>query len=64
MWVASPYFQSLDGETSGYWDREADDWIELDTQYNRDLLQALRVARNVLAPQLLQLPLRSPGGAS
>jgi hypothetical protein len=58
------YFQSLDGETSGYWDREADDWIELDTRYNRDLLQALRVARNVLAPQLLQLPLRSPGGAS
>lgn len=58
------YFQSLDGETSGYWDPQADAWVELDSQYNRDLLLALRVARNVVAPQLLQLPLRAPGGAS
>jgi hypothetical protein len=58
------YFQSLDGATSGYWDQQTDDWVELDTQHNRDLLQALRVARNITAPQLLQLPLRAPGGAS
>jgi len=58
------YFQSLDGETSGYWDPVAGDWIGLDAQHNRDLLQALRVARNLVAPQLLHLPLRGPGGAS
>jgi hypothetical protein len=58
------YFQSLDGTTSAYWDNELDDWVVLDEGYNRPLLQAIRVARNLTAPQLLQLPLQAPGGES
>jgi Protein of unknown function (DUF3450) len=56
------YFQSLDGATSGYWNRRDDGWVALDDDHNRDLAQALRVARNLVAPQLLQLPLMAPGG--
>lgn len=57
------YFQSLDGANSGYWDREAQDWIALEPRFNRPLARALRVANNLTAPELLQLPLPVPGGA-
>ena len=58
------YFQSLDRGTSGYWNAADGDWFNLDDAYNRDLTQALRVAENLTAPQLLQLPLMAPGGGS
>jgi Tfp pilus assembly protein PilN len=58
------YFQSLDGATSAYWDATGDQWLPLDKKFNRPLLQALRVARNLSAPQLLRLPLPAPGGDS
>ncbi len=61
---AALYFHSLDGETSGYWDAKEDSWITLDADYNRGLAQALRVAKNLVAPRLLQLPMRVPGGDS
>jgi hypothetical protein len=61
---AALYFQSLDRETSGYWNTADAAWITLDAQYNRNLTQALRVAENLSAPQLLQLPLLAPGGDS
>jgi hypothetical protein len=57
------YFQSLDGERSGYWDREAGEWRQLDREFNRPLARALRVARNLTAPELLQLPMPVPGEA-
>lgn len=55
------YFQTLDGKTSGYWDTINNDWVVLEPDHNRELAQALRVARNQVAPQLLQLPLLVPG---
>lgn len=58
------YFQTLDGETSGYWDADLQRWEVLERRYNRDITQALRVAQNVLAPQLLNLPLPAGGGDS
>lgn len=57
------YYQTLDGERSGAWDRQAGDWVALDAGHNRGLSRALRVARNQSAPQLLELPLLSSGGA-
>lgn len=58
------YFQTLDGRISGYWDTARQDWVLLDESYNRDLARALRVAQNLVAPQLLQLPLPVLGGQS
>lgn len=58
------YYQSLDGSTSGYWDRDQQAWLNLDDRYNRGLAQALRVAQNVTAPQLLNLPMPVPRGDS
>lgn len=58
------YFQLLDGSSSGYWDAQRSEWVDLDPQYNRALTQALLVAKNQTAPQLLQLPMLAPGDAS
>lgn len=56
------YFQSLDGKTSGLWSADDDAWVGLHGDYNRALAQAMRVARNLTAPQLLQLPMMAPDG--
>lgn len=58
------YFQSLDGASSGYWSAEQEQWLPLDSGFNRDIAEALRVARNQVAPALLQLPMMAPGDAS
>jgi len=58
------YFQTLDGRISGYWDTVEQDWVLLDESYNRDLARALRVAQNLVAPKLLQLPMPVAGGQS
>jgi len=56
------YFQTLDGEASGYWSVVKGDWVSLDAAHSRDIAQAVRVAKNQVAPQILQLPLQAPGG--
>lgn len=58
------YFQSLDGASSGYWSAEQEQWVPLESGFNRSVAQALRVAKNQVAPQLLQLPMKAPGDAS
>jgi len=58
------YYQSLDGSSSGYWDPQQQQWFLLEARYNRGLIQALRVAENITAPQLLNLPLRLSGEES
>lgn len=58
------YFQSLDGSASGYWNVQEQQWVPLDEGYNRGLAQAMRVAQNLTAPQLLNLPLPVPRGGS
>lgn len=58
------YFQSLDGKTSGMWSMQQEDWVLLEDSHNRSLAQAMRVAQNLTAPQLLQLPMMAPGGDS
>jgi len=58
------YYQLLDGSSSGYWDKQQQQWLPLEARYNRGLIQALRVAENITAPQLLNLPLRLSGEES
>ena len=52
------YFQSMDGQRSGYWDRAYKQWVEVPREYNEDIKHGLRIARNQLAPQLLALPMK------
>jgi hypothetical protein len=52
------YFQSMDGQRSGYWDRAYKQWVEVPRDYGEDIKHGLRIARNQQAPQMLALPMK------
>ncbi len=49
-------YQTPDRSESGYWDRDANAWIQLDDSYRTPVANALRVARKQTAPDMLQIP--------
>lgn len=53
-------YQSLDGDESGWFNPDTRQWEELDSSYNNSVRQALRVARQQAAPELLMLPVAAP----
>jgi hypothetical protein len=57
------YHQTLDRQRSAIWDAASGTWLTLDAGHNRSLTQAMRVARNQAAPQLLALPVQGSGQA-
>lgn len=57
------YFQTLDGERSGLWDGAAGQWHALPGSDNGPLLNAIRMARKQVPPDLMILPVKMPGGA-
>jgi hypothetical protein len=57
------YYQTLDGRESGIWRSDQDQWQVLPESMNNAIKQAMRVARNQLSPQLLNLPVIKQGGA-
>lgn len=54
------YYQTLDGASSGYWDRAAKQWVELDSSHNEGISQAIRITLDKESPNLMQLPLPAP----
>jgi len=54
------YYQSRDAQQSSAWDKHANSWVALDSQHNRNIRQAIRIAAKQLAPDLLTLPVASP----
>jgi len=50
------YFQTMDGERSGRWNREKKEWQELPRRFNLEIKHGLRIAQNQQAPQMLALP--------
>jgi len=53
-------YQTLDGDDSGWFNPDSRQWEELDSSYNNSVRQALRVARQQAAPELLKLPVAAP----
>jgi len=54
------YYMTLDGLEIGYWDKTADDWVQLSNEYRQPLDRALRIARKQLPPDLTRLPVPYP----
>lgn len=50
------YFQTLDGDVSGRWDKSQGEWVTLSTDYRRAVRDGLRIARKQAPPELLTLP--------
>ncbi len=54
-------YQTTDTETSGAWDQEVGDFVELDSgEYRNAILQGLRIARNQASIDILKLPISAP----
>lgn len=54
------YYVTLDGLEIGVWDKAANGWTELDSEYRLSLDRAIRVARKQLPPELIRLPVPAP----
>jgi hypothetical protein len=54
-------YQSVGGAHTGTWDKEAEDWVELDaSEFKNQVSDGLRVARKQVAPDLLIVPVAAP----
>jgi hypothetical protein len=51
------FYLSTDGREAGWWDSAKASWQPLDSRYIAQLRRGLRMARETLAPDLLQLPM-------
>ena len=52
------YFQSDDTQITGRWDMDADDWV-LDDDARNEVRKGLRMARQLIAPELILIPVRA-----
>ena len=53
-------YQSLDGETVGWWNPNSKAWEELPAEYKSSIARAVRIAKNQEAPNLVKLPVTGP----
>jgi len=58
------YFQSDDSQITGMWDAEAGAYVVLDNEHRNEIRKGLRMARQLIAPELLLIPLPGAGEAS
>lgn len=56
-------YQSLDGESAGWWNPNNKAWEELDSSYVTPVTHAVRMANNQEAYNLVKLPVPAAGGA-
>ena len=54
------YYQTLDGNVSGIWDRREKAWKELDSSHNAGITHAIRITQGKEPKGLMQLPLEAP----
>jgi hypothetical protein len=52
-------YRTLDGSETGYWDANQKDWV-VDPSYQEAVEEALRVAKDDGAPELLTVPVPAP----
>ncbi len=56
------YFQSDDASITGRWDNEARQWVRDDAARN-DIRKGIRMARQLIAPELIAVPVAAPVAA-
>ena len=52
-------YRTVDGEESGYWDAAQKQWV-MDNDYNSAVLEALRISRKTIAPDVIEVPVPAP----
>ena len=56
------YFQSDDTKITGRWDAESDDWV-LDNSARNEIRKGLRMAKQLIAPELILVPISAATAA-
>jgi len=54
------YYQTLNGEQSGYWDKVGKTWTALDGSHNEGITKAIRITQGKESTDLMRLPLAAP----
>ena len=57
------YFQSEDAQTTGRWDNESRQWV-LDDSARNEVRKGLRMAKELIAPEIIVIPVAAPSEAS
>lgn len=57
------YFQSDDTQITGQWDNEAREWV-VDDSYRNEVRKGIRMAKQLIAPELIIVPVEAPTEAS
>lgn len=57
---AGLYYQTLDGQQSGYWDRKQNTWVPLDASHNSGINHAIRMTQGKESKGLMTLPIEAP----
>jgi hypothetical protein len=57
------YFQSDDTQITGRWDNEAREWV-VDDSYRNEVRKGIRMAKQLIAPELIIVPVEAPTEAS
>ncbi len=55
-------YQTPDREETGYWDTRAREWRTLDDSYRTPITTGIRMARRMVPPDILTLPIAAPEG--
>ena len=53
-------YQTLDGEESGYWDKETRTWKQLPDEYNASIAEGILIADKKSPPDLFKIPVMAP----
>jgi len=54
------YFQTIDGDESGYWDKVNKQWQDLDASHNAGISKAIRITQGKEVNDLMTLPVAAP----
>ena len=54
------YYQTEDGKSSGYWDRNSKTWVPVSSEFSRDIQKAKDMASRKRAVELISLPVAQP----
>ena len=53
-------YQTLDGKSCGYWDKNEKTWKKLDDDYNKSIRRGIQIARRQSTPDFFTIPLSPP----
>jgi hypothetical protein len=56
-------YQTSDQSMTGFWDKTAREWVELDDEFRRSIADGIKIAKKQAAPTLLKLPIPAPESA-